>query len=336
MANNYVLFIHGVNTRSQRTQPDYADNLIKLIDPQATLIKPLIVYWGDLNNTEEDKLREGYQASSIWDKLWFKDIRLQRLVRFAGDAALYLSRNIGAKVVEKVAEQVEIAKLKDSPAEDRLHLVAHSLGTIILFDILFSSRWDQEGISGHDNVIKIRDAIYGVAGKEDNLKQGIRLGSITTMGAPIGLFSLMDVASPATDAQSDPRNATSTHDITPSLVQLLTNLHQELGGSKLPWRNFVHPGDPIGSTLEGILPGMVDENNTYIDLKDILVPADLAGDLKESFPRGILDLVLDLEARTLSQTAFAILDGANAHSSYWESKQVAEAITQLIKQSKPA
>ncbi len=159
MANNYVLFIHGVNTRSQRTQPDYADNLIKLIDPQATLIRPLIVYWGDLNNTEEDKLREGYQASSIWDKLWFKDIRLQRLVRFAGDAALYLSRYIGAKVADKVAEQV--AKLKDSPAEDRLHIVAHSLGAIILFDILFSSRWDQEGINGHDSVIKIRDAMPG-------------------------------------------------------------------------------------------------------------------------------------------------------------------------------
>ncbi len=333
MANNYVLFIHGVNTRSQRTQPDYADNLIKLIDPQATLIRPLIVYWGDLNNTEEDKLREGYQASSIWDKLWFKDIRLQRLVRFAGDAALYLSRYIGAKVADKVAEQV--AKLKDSPAEDRLHIVAHSLGAIILFDILFSSRWDQEGINGHDSVIKIRDAIYGVAGKEDNLKQGIRLGSITTMGAPIGLFSLTDVAPPAADAQSDPRSATSTHDITPSLVQLLTNLHQELGGSTLPWRNFVHPGDPIGSTLEGILPGMVDENKTYIDLKDVLAPADLAKDfkdIKESFPKRVLDLILDLEARALSQTAFAILDGGHAHSSYWESSQVAEAIIKLIKQ----
>ena len=283
MANNYVLFIHGVNTRSQGTQADYANNLINLIK-QTTPIEPLIVYWGDLNNPEEDKLRKGYQASSIWDKLWFQDIRLQQIVRFAGDAALYLSRYIGAKVADKVAEQV--AKLKDSPAEDRLHLVAHSLGAIILFDILFSSRWDQEGISGHDSVMKIRDAIYGVTGNSLNPKQGIRLGSITTMGAPIGLFSLTDVDPPAADAQSDPSKAISTHDITPSLVQLLTNLHQELGGSKLPWRNFVHPGDPIGSTLEGILPGMVDENKAYIDLKDKLVPADLAGDLKDQCQRG--------------------------------------------------
>ena len=336
MANDYVLFIHGVNTRSQAIKADYADNLIKLIE-QTTPIKPLVVYWGDLNEPLEKKLRDGYQNSGIWNDLWFKDIRLQQLVRFAGDAALYLSRYVGAGVVDKVAEQV--AQLKDCTSEDRLHLVTHSLGTIILFDILFSSRWEQKGIKGHDSVMTIRDAIYGVTGKDPDPKQGIRLGSITTMGSPIGLFSLTDVDSPAADAQSDPSKATSTHDITPSLVQLLQSLNQELKGSKLSWHNFVHPGDPIGSPLEGILPGMVDPDNTYIDLKDILVPADLAEDLddiKESFPKGFLDLVLDLEARLLSQTVFAILDGANAHSGYWESSHVSEAISQLIKQPKSA
>ena len=201
-------------------------------------------------------------------------------MQFAGDAALYLSRYVGAGVTDRVAEQV--AKLKDSPAEDRVRLVTHSLGTIILFDILFSSRWDGERDKWpQHSVIEIRDAIYGVTGKEDNLKQGIRLGNLSAMGAPIGLFSLTDVAPPTADAQSDPRNATSSHDITPSLVQLLTNLHQELGGSKLPWRNFVHPGDPIGSPLEGILQAWsMKMGPVYIDLKDILVPADLAEDFE--------------------------------------------------------
>ena len=50
MANDYVLFIHGVNTRSQGTQPDYANNLINLIK-QTTPIEPLIVYWGDLDES---------------------------------------------------------------------------------------------------------------------------------------------------------------------------------------------------------------------------------------------------------------------------------------------
>lgn len=330
MATDYVLFIHGVNTRREGTQPTYADNLIDLIK-QTTPIEPLVVYWGNVNDQEEKKLRVGYQASSIWNKLWFRDIREQQLVRFAGDTALYLSRYIGANVAAIVAEQV--AKLKDCTAKDRLHFVTHSLGTIILFDLLFSSRWDQKGTSGRDSVMDIRDTIYGVTGNVPNPEQGIHLGSITTMGSPIGIFSLMDVNPPAVDAQSDPSKATSTHDITPSLVQMLKYLHQELGESKLPWRNFVHPGDPIASPLEGILPDMVDVNRTYINLQDILVPPDLAEDLRESMPKGILDLTLDLTAEALRQTAFAILDGGHAHGSYWQSPRVAEGITQLIQQS---
>jgi hypothetical protein len=334
MANNYVLFIHGVNTRSQKNDADYANNLIELIG-QTTTIKPLVVYWGDLNEPLEKKLCDGYQKSGIWNDLWFKDIRLQQLVRFVGDAALYLSRYVGAGVVEKVAEKV--AQLKDSPPEDRLHLVTHSLGTIILFDILFSSRWEQEGIKGYDSVMMIRDTIYGVTGKDPDSKRGIRLGSITTMGSPIGLFSLTDVDSPAADAQSDPSKATSTHDITPSLVQLLQSLNQELKGSKLLWRNFVHPGDPIGSPLEGILPGMVDPDDKYIELKDIPVPANFAEDLhvmRESFLNGGIGLVLDVEATLMSQTVFAILDGAKAHNSYWESSRVSGGISQLIVNSR--
>ena len=325
MATNYVLFIHGVNTRSEGTQPTYANNLIDLIN-KTTPIEPLVVYWGDVNEQEEKKLCNGYRASSIWNKLWFRDIREQQLVRFAGDAALYLSRYIGAKVVAKVAEQV--AKLKDCTAEDRLHFVTHSMGTIILFDLLFSSRWDQDRTSVRDSVMDIRDAIYGVTGNVSNPKQGIRLGSITTMGSPIGIFSLMDVNPPAEDAQSDPSKAISTHDITPGLVQLLKYLYQELGKSRLPWRNFVHPGDPIASPLEGILPDMVDVDETYIDILDILVPTDPAEVFKETLPKALLDLT----AESFRKTVFAILDGGNAHGSYWQSERVAEVITQLIQQ----
>jgi hypothetical protein len=327
MATDFMLFIHGVNTRSEGTQPTYANTLINLIK-QTTPIAPLVVYWGNVNDQEEEQLRKGYQASGIWDKLWFRDLREQQLVRFAGDAALYLSRAIGAKVAALVAEQ--IAKLKACTAVDRLHLVTHSLGTIILFDLLFSARWDREETSGHDCVMDIRDAIYGVTGNVPDPKQGIRLGSITTMGSPIGIFSLMREDPPAVDAKSDPGEATSMDDITPRLRKLLEYLHQELRGSKLPWRNFVHPGDPIASPLEGILPHMIDEDMRYIDIQDSLVPADLAEVFKEPGPKALLDLV----AEPFMQTAFAILDGGNAHSSYWQSPRVAECITQLIQPSR--
>jgi hypothetical protein len=321
MPTDYVLFIHGVNTR-QRT---YADNLTNLIN-HATPIRPLVVFWGDVSGREEEQLLNGYRASGIWNKLWFRDIREQHLLRFTGDAALYLSRYIGAEVAERVAEQV--AKLKDCTAEDRLHLVTHSMGTVILFDLLFSSRWDNEGTGGYDSVMSIRDAIYGVTGNVADPRQGIRLGSITTMGSPIGIFSLMDVNPPVVDAEVDPSKAVSTHDITPSLVKLLEYLHQELGGSKLPWCNFVHRGDPIASPLQGILPPMVDKNGTYIDLQDILVP--LAKVFKDPIPAVLLDLMGWL----FSKTAVSVLDSGNAHGSYWRNPRVVEGLTRLIRQAR--
>jgi hypothetical protein len=232
---------------------------------------------------------------------------------------------MGAKVAADVAEQ--IAKLKDSTREDCLHLVTHSLGTVILFDLLFSSRWDDEAARGHESVMAIRDAIYGL---DPHPRQGLRLGSITTLGSPIGIFSLMDVNQPTVDAQSDPSKATSTRDITPGLVKLLENLHQALDGNKLPWLNFVHPGDPIASPLEGILPPMIDGEKTYVDIRDRLVPANIAEVFKEPFSEALLELI----AQPFRQTVVAILGGGNAHVSYWQSPSVAEGITQLIKQAR--
>jgi len=41
--------------------------------------------------------------------------------------------------------------LKNAQPNDRLHLVTHSWGTVILFDLLFASRWDDEKVPGHDD-----------------------------------------------------------------------------------------------------------------------------------------------------------------------------------------
>jgi hypothetical protein len=324
MPTDYVLFIHGVNTR----QPDYADKLINKLQSlsnPATPIHPLVVFWGDLADKQEVALLAENQRSDIWKKLWFAGLREQSLLSFTGDIALYLSHYIGAGVAARVAQQ--IAKLKDCTAEDRLHLVAHSLGTVILFDLLFSSRWDKS-VRGHNDVIATRNAIYGVTGSDPDPKQGIRLGSITTMGSPIGLFTLMDVEAPSVHARSDPSMATGTHDITPSLVTLLHDLHQELGGNKLPWRNFIHPGDPIANPLQGILPALVDGERKYIDLQDIPVP------LAQVFKEPIRAVLFDRMAWLLSKTPVSILDTVNAHNSYWRSSRVVGEIAQLIRQAR--
>lgn len=325
MPTDYVLFIHGVNTREAGMQPEYANSLIQLIQ-KTTPIKPLVVYWGKANEEEEQKLRAGYEASPIWNKLWFQNFREQQLVRLAGDAALYLSRYIGAKVADLVVEQIK--QIKDDTEQDRLHLVAHSLGSVILFDLLFSSRWDTSGPNANESVTLIRNAIYGATGSDPNPRRGIRLGSIITAGSPIGIFSLIDLDPPAVDEKKVPNRAESTHDITPGFVRLLEQLYQARAGQPLPWRNFVHPGDPIGSPLQGIIPPMLNyDHKQYIDLQDVLMPTGL-------FQETARDTFFDLLATPFSKTSISLFDGGNAHSSYWQSAYLGKQIAQLIQQAR--
>jgi hypothetical protein len=320
MATDYVLFNHGVNTRDVRPQPTYADPLFDLIEryydhPQGRTLKKIALYWGDVNEKEEQDLLKSYQSSSIWEKLWFLQFREKQLLQFTGDAALYISRAVGYKVADALKEQAIAGLQGYDPNEDRLHIVTHSMGTVILFDILFSARWDPDYIPGHSSVEVIRAGLFGVA---PNPTQGIRLGSISTMGSPIGFFSLLDVTPGPQEMQDAEGHILSTHDITPRLQQLLENLYQALGKKKLPWYNFVHPGDPIAYPLEKLLPQLVDAESRYIDIQDILTHTTSLSDLL---------------TEPVSQTLFALLHGGEAHNSYWQLDQVAQQIAQAIKQA---
>ena len=329
MPTDYVLFNHGVNTREERPLPTYADPLFKLIQshytsPQGRILKEIALYWGDVNVEEEQNLLKTYQSSSIWEKLWFLPFREKQLLQFAGDGALYISRYCGAKVADTLEKQAIAGLQGYDPKEDRLHIVTHSMGTVILFDILFSARWDPKYVPGHASVAAIRNGLFGVA---PNSGQGIRLGSISTMGSPISFFSLLDVNNSMEDAK-DPNksmedvkdangNIISTHDITPRLEKLLFSLYQVLG-KKLPWYNFVHPGDPVAYPLEKLLPQLVDGESKYIDVQDFLTH---------------LTSLTDILTEPVSQTFFALLHGGEAHNSYWQSDQVAQQIAQAIERA---
>ncbi len=108
-----------------------------------------------------------------------------------------------------------LPKLQEfKPNTDRLHLITHSWGTIILFDVLFAARWDGDDIPGHNSVSNIRERCFGV---EPNPNAGMPLASIHTMGSPIALFDLMDVDQKIDidEEINNNRVQVSTHDITP-------------------------------------------------------------------------------------------------------------------------
>lgn len=338
MATDYILFIHGVNVRSGNYADRLYEQLKKGLNATARTIEPLIVYWGDITEPFEQKLLSGYEGSSIWKDLWFEQLRQTALIRSAGDVALYITRIIGCEVVKRVAQ--EVAKISDPSPDDRLHLVTHSLGTIILFDILFSSRWLDPTVPCYSDVMAIRDAVYGITGLPGNREQGVLLGSITTMGSPIGLFTLLDTDLGKHLLGINDHEFTSTHDIIPDLKQLLDYRYKALealealeGTAKdksLPWRNFVHPGDPIASPIEKIVPDFLhDHDGKYVNIQDLLVPQDLQvvlSEIRENFSEAALEAL----AGIFKQTDFALLQTGIAHNSYWVRDDVAKQIEVLI------
>ncbi len=314
MANDYLLFIHGVYTRSKTRNASYADKLFNRIYrfaqtevPSLQLIK-IPLYWGDVNESEEKRLRDAYASSPDWQKFWFRSLRETALLQFVGDAALYMSRSVGAKVVSTLEEQIREG-LKTVQAGDRVHLVAHSFGAIILFDMLFASRWDPEDEPGHESIMRIRELMYGVDPAPQN---GFRLASIHTLGAPIGLFSLMNVTLNEKDGRA------SSHDINPRLRRLLRHLEEDSSSVHIPWLNFAHPADPLAYPLKPLLYQIVGEEHHYLDVRDYI-------DIGTNW--------LDIVTSPFSQTALALANVGNAHASYWYSQKVARKIASAVVQS---
>lgn len=342
---DYIIFIHGVNTRDRQEDPKYADPLITLLTKMNAVkgltLKMIPLYWGNVNDDLENELLKTYRASQYWEKLSFREIREKQLLQFTGDAALYISRYAGTRVVEALLEEVtRVLRPGTYTPEDRLHLVTHSLGTVILFDVLFSARWEASNAGGYQGVENIRKAIYGL---NPDPKDGLSLSSIHTMGSPISVYSLMMstgdphfLAIPKT-APQEQKKVPNTHDITPGLLNLL----QQLPHKPLPWYNYIHPEDPIAYPLKELLPQMLQDANcpnldvqTILKVEDVLtstpiVPLLNAGSAMYTLGSGILNVVL----RTCSdflQLEQLMLRGGNAHGSYWNSKLVAKTIFQTI------
>lgn len=267
------------------------------------------LYWGDVNKDDEEKLLEKLKLSKAWEKLYFQGFRSHQLLQFFGDAALYISRAVGKKIVDTLLYQLNMGLKDFNPDTDHIHLITHSMGTIILFDMLFSSRWDAQNADGFRGVEDLRQQFF---------RGRTPIRSIHTMGSPLGLFSLMTL----TDTPLP-----HTHEITPRLSAYLQALYSKLE-APFPWRNYLHAMDIVATSIEKVLPdtlGISDEN--CLEVKDIIT--------QES---GILDKVFSRLSGTMSLKEFEgeveevqlAIFGGSAHSSYWSNPIVASTIMQTV------
>ncbi len=111
------------------------------------------------------------------------------------------------------------------PFDEDLHIVAHSLGSVILWDILFSDTF-----SPNDPAFYIRNVIKGLSGPGEGRK--VKLRSITTLGSPLLFF-----------------NRALNIDI-----QRLKQFASRYTGKPLRWINIIHASDifayPIRTSFE--------------------------------------------------------------------------------------
>ncbi len=310
---DYVLFVHGVKSRSEddfrkNTQSIFAPINAKLKNSGRNLVS-VPCFWGKCGEPALNQLQDGLRRSKVWNELWFQDFREQEILNFVGDGALYLSRSIGAEVVNCIYNNA-LALLKEINPGDRLHLVTHSWGTVILLDILFAKRWSSQGFKAVDpetwrNVQQIRNALFGLG---ENPGIGLKLGSIHTMGSPIAMFNLMNTGE------------LNSHDLAPDLRSFLESLRLETGKA-LPWNNYLHPADPIAYPLEGITAqffnsGFIPESGEQsVKVRDILVKTNAWSE--------------KLMAMTRS-TIVSILYGGTAHNSYWKLPEIPIGIINTI------
>lgn len=305
MATDYVLFVHGVNTRDRAEFQTRAGELTQALRQRCPRhqIEAISPFWGNISEAALQPLRDGFGADPLWSKIWFRPFREGLTLNFVGDAMLYISRTIGGQVVDAIYEQA-IATLQQAQPGDRLHLVTHSWGTVILFDILFAGRWESQSFARfqpviHDNVSAIRNALFGLGTDPET---GLRLASLHTMGSPIALFNLVNV------------NGTSGHDLTPELKSMLRALYA-VDHQPLPWLNYLHPGDPLAYPLTGISSSLFGEAIAYLALEDRLVRSST-----------LLDKLVGL----FPQTLVPLIQGGTAHGCYWDLESIAEAIATTI------
>lgn len=226
--------MHGASVR----QPGYADPLrTRLIETftQRSLPVPEFYssYWGDvLGDTHEiwdfvqqdlETFKWDYPTTDIDDVFHYRQRREQLITGFFHDIFKYLSPQQGKDIRRAIALQF-LNFLTETPFEEDLHIVVHSLSSVILWDLLFSEKYGSS-----DPAYYVRSAIKGLTGASQGRK--VKLRSITTLGCPLLIFKELIHL----DAQP------------------LSQFANRYTGTPLRWVNVIHASDVFAYPLRASL-----------------------------------------------------------------------------------
>ncbi|WP_413161200.1 hypothetical protein ACL6C3_22095 [Capilliphycus salinus ALCB114379] len=291
-----IFFIHGVAERNSQ----YANNLQNLLQKQFRQRQeklPLFYssFWGNVYR----------ELENIWNKidnsqnpLKHQDFRKGYFSQFVGDAFTYLSSERGAKIRTIIADQL-LDFIHKNPQETELHIITHSLGTVILWDILFSDKFES-----NDSALEIREVLN--QNSEVLANQKINLKTITTMGSPISLFNIMLEVKP----------------------QQVNQLAKQYSSQKLRWLNIIHASDIIAYPIHPVLD---DNSLSSLSLTEEYLQEDanpFEATLRQ-FSEFMNGKPANNQNNILSYAQVAA-GSINAHTDYWNSEKVASFIVNHI------
>jgi hypothetical protein len=229
-----VFFIHGVATKDVG-YPKGLQDLLRWQFMQKNEALPHFHagFWGAVlkqtgrmwNHVHQDlqELKKNYPQVDVRDAFRYQEFREDFISQFFGDILTYFNTDRGEDIRDTIADQL-YKFIKNHPEENELHIVTHSLGSVILWDALFSDRFASD-----DPAHVIRSLISPSKSLLDDKKLCLR--SITTMGSPIMFFNMM-------------------LEIAPEKIKAFAAKHQT---QPLRWINIIHASDIIAYPLQSSL-----------------------------------------------------------------------------------
>jgi len=245
-----VFFIHGVATRNA----EYSSNLQQLIKTEFIHRgekNPHFYagFWGSAltdmgkiwNGIDEDlaHAKKKYSKSDSEEFLKYRSFREGFFSQFMGDFFTYMNSDNGQEIRNIISQQLHNF-IKQNPNDSEIHIVAHSLGTVILWDILFSDRF-----SAKDPALSIRAMIRELENQTDvKIKHQVNLSSITLIGSPILFINTM-------------------LDVRPEKVEQFAYSYSS--EQPLRWLNLIHGSDLMAYPLKANLHLA---ENSYLKFED--------------------------------------------------------------------
>ena len=226
-----VFFLHGVATKdagySRQLEALIKEEFIKREQPLPLFYAS---FWGNIlkqtgqmwNWVHQDlqELKRNYSQVDVQDVFRYQEFRQDFISEFFGDILTYFNTERGRKIRELIAQGLHDF-ISNSPQDEQLHIITHSLGSVILWDVLFSDEFKSD-----DPAYEIRSMINSLT--SPNQVEKTYLKSITTMGSPILFFNMMQ-------------------NINQDKIRVLADKHKT---KPLRWVNIIHSSDIIAYPLQ--------------------------------------------------------------------------------------